>query len=193
MAYRELIIHLRKEGEEKIRQLWSNAEKEAELIRTEARNKTEDIKSEYRKEHARTAVEQEGMVIFDAHKTAKGIRLSAEKMLAERLFSLVLPVLHEIRNEKYKNVFATLAGEIPESNWSEVNVSPEDAALAEQYFPDARIRTDSTITGGLEVLGNDGKIQVVNTFEKRLEKAWEDILPVLVKDIHQETEGYEPH
>ena len=50
-----------------------------------------------------------------------------------------------------------------------------------------------TITGGMDAETADGAIRVVNTFEKRIERAWADLLPLLIKDVYQEaTDGPSP-
>ena len=43
-----------------------------------------------------------------------------------------------------------------------------------------------TITGGMDAAMEDGTIRVINTFEKRLELAWADLLPLLISDVYQE-------
>jgi vacuolar-type H+-ATPase subunit E/Vma4 len=193
MGYRELITHLRKEGEEKIQQLWLEAESKAEDIRKVAFKNAEDVRNEHRKKQTRSAGKQAESVIFDADKTAGKIRLTAQKDLADRMFNLARSVLKELRDAKYEEIFTGLAGEIPGSDWSEIRVHPDDTRLAGRYFPDAAILAESSMTGGLEALGNDGKTRIINTFEKRLEKVWDDMLPLLMKDIKKELAGRETH
>ena len=67
-----------------------------------------------------------------------------------------------------------------------MRVNPEDIELAKAYFPDSEIIPDGNISGGLDVLTGDGRIRVINTFEKRLERAWADMLPELIRDIYKE-------
>ncbi len=193
MGYRELITHLQKEGEEKIRQLWADTERKAEQIRKESMNRAEDIRSEFIKEQITNAGEQEENIIADSRKKAGAIGLSAEKALAERIYNISRSLLHTLRNEKYKDVFTSLCSEIPVSDWSEVRVNPQDRARAARCFPDSRIVNDDSISGGLDVMGNENKIRVINTLEKRLEKAWEDILPFIMKDASGELPDDDTH
>ena len=42
---------------------------------------------------------------------------------------------------------------------------------------------DPAITGGLKVMGGDGRLTVSNTLETRLERAWPDLLPAMVEEL----------
>jgi V/A-type H+-transporting ATPase subunit E len=64
-------------------------------------------------------------------------------------------------------------------------VNPADTDIAKRSFPEADIIADQNITGGMTVLLGNGEVQVSNTFEKRLEKAWEEIAPLIIKDIYR--------
>jgi vacuolar-type H+-ATPase subunit E/Vma4 len=41
------------------------------------------------------------------------------------------------------------------------------------------------ITGGLETISTEGEVRVVNTFEKRLERMWEEMLPEIMKEVKE--------
>jgi vacuolar-type H+-ATPase subunit E/Vma4 len=58
--------------------------------------------------------------------------------------------------------------------------------MAETHLPDSKIIPDYKITGGLEVFRENRKQHIINTFEKRLERAWEEILPFLIIDTYRE-------
>ena len=66
---------------------------------------------------------------------------------------------------------------------------PSSQALARDFFEDADIIVDSTIAGGMEVENKEKKIKVINTFEKRLEKAWPEMLPALLQTLYQELDA----
>jgi len=78
-----------------------------------------------------------------------------------------------------------MAAEIPPLPWKTVRVNPEDVGIARKHFPGAVIITDEGISGGMDVMTGDGKIRVINTLEKRLERAWGDILPHLMKEDYE--------
>ncbi len=186
MGHEELIASLRKEGEEKVRAVRDAAEAEAENIRAETAGKIGRLRDEFRNKEARLTKIQEDDVLSSAEKKVKTIMLSAEKSLSERLFNLSLPCLHELRMEGYENIFSALVREIPPVKWDEVRVHSADVGMARRYFPDSVIVPDDDISGGFEAALENGRRQIINTFKKRLERAWEEILPFLVIDTYKE-------
>ncbi|MEW6601620.1 MAG: V-type ATP synthase subunit E family protein, partial [Nitrospirota bacterium] len=74
----------------------------------------------------------------------------------------------------------------PAAAWDEVRVHSDDAVMARRYFPGAAVVADDQVSGGFEAAAENGRRHVVNTFEKRLERAWEEILPLLVIDAYRE-------
>ena len=186
MGYKELIESLHKEGEEKIRLQWVDVEAEAEQIRNETSRRIKEMKEEYGIKRQVAQKEQEVNILGEAKKKARSIRLLAENRLSDRLFLLALSCLSELRTGKYESIFDSLVKELPDTPWKEVKVCSEDLKLAAQYFTGAHVIPDKGITGGFLAYTEDKKIQVDNTFEKRLERRWEDILPVWIKDIVSE-------
>ncbi len=190
MGYRELIESLRKEGEEKINLLWSEAHDEAEKINAETSRRIEEIRERYKVSRENAVKVQEEAILSDVKTKERTIRLTAEKALSDRLFSVALTLLHELRNKKYVEVFTSLAGELADIKWQEIRVNPEDLSIAQEHFPYSNIIPDDTIAGGMEALKEGGKIHVINTFRKRLERAWEDILPLMISDVYKEISEY---
>ena len=190
MGYRELIESLRREAERKINQLWSECHTEAEKIRTESYRKVEQMREEYRSRQAQSMKECEETLLSEAENRARRIHLSAEKALSDRLFQVALSLLHGLRNEHYKDVFTSLVHELPDKGWDKVRVNPEDVGIAQGNFPGSDIIADATINGGFEASKGNGKVHVVNTFEKRLERGWEDIRPLIIGDIYREMRKY---
>jgi len=191
MGSRELIESLRKGGDDKIRLLWKEAESEADAIRADTVRKVAETREKHEKRLAAAADEAQGNVLSEAESEARALRLRAERTLAERFFSLALSQLKELRNDNYGNVFTMLAGEIPGLQWEKIRVSQQDSETAQHLFPESHIESDTGISGGLEAVSNDGKIRIINTFEKRLERAWEGILPLLIKDLYRESVTHE--
>jgi vacuolar-type H+-ATPase subunit E/Vma4 len=186
MGYTELVESLRREGEEKISQLWSEVKTEAEKIKAETSGRIKEMREEYRKSQEGAIREQEEVILSESKDKARMIRLLAEKTLLERLFPMAVSLLHELRKERYQDVFTLLAREFLDLQWEEVWVNPEDVETAREHFPDSKITSDDTITGGIKAMREDGKIYIHNTFEKRLERIWEDIQPSIIRDIYQE-------
>ena len=80
-------------------------------------------------------------------------------------------------------MFTSFAQELPRFIWKTIRVNPGDGALAREQFPDTEILFDKAITGGLEAISDEGEVKVVNTFEKRLERMWEEMLPEMMKEV----------
>jgi vacuolar-type H+-ATPase subunit E/Vma4 len=189
MGCEELIGSLRRSADEKVRIIWQEAEDEAGKIKEEFRRKLSELDEESLKSQLSAAGAEAEEIMSAATDKARMIGLSSQTMLSERLFRLVSASLPLLRNSEYEDVFSAMAGELPRLSWQRVRVNPADVHLAEEYFPGADIIADETITGGMAAMVEAGKIRVINTFEKRLERAWVDILPCLMRDIHDEVSG----
>lgn len=183
MGFRELINALRKEGDEKIMAIWHEAETEAERIRADAANKIAEMIQQHSRMQALSVKEQTYAILLDSEKKARIIRLQSERELSMRLYQLAVDLIHVLRDERYSDVFDRLVQELPVYKWAIVRVGPEDVEMAVKYFSDSEIIPDSSITGGLEAIAEGGKIKVVNTFEKRLERCWPEMLPELIHDV----------
>jgi len=190
MGHEELIASLRKEGEEKVLALRNETGAEAENIRVKTAVEIKRLREEFRKKEAGLTKTQEDDILSAAEKKARVIMLAAEKSLSDRLFRLSMSCLHELRRDGYEDIFSALAREIPSAKWDEVRVHPSDAGMARRYFPEAGIVPDDYISAGFEAATENKKRHVINTFEKRLERAWEEILPFLVIDTYKETSRY---
>jgi vacuolar-type H+-ATPase subunit E/Vma4 len=185
MGHQELIASLQKEAGDKISLIREETEKAIEKIKTELSGRIGQLKEEYRKKEAADISEHEENIGLEAAQSMRGIRLSSEKRLSNRLLLLARSCLHTLRDEHYRTVFASLVKELPHGTWSEANVNPEDMALAREHFPDSEVHGDIRIIGGFVAVLEKGKICVTNTFEKRLERAWEDVLPLIMRDAYE--------
>jgi V/A-type H+-transporting ATPase subunit E len=122
--------------------------------------------------------------LSEAEKKARLINIAEDLKLAERLYRMSQASLCKLRNRDYQGSFRIMAEELPPLPWMTVRVNPEDAGLAQEHFPEAGIIIDDNISGGMDVMTDDGKIRVINTLEKRLERAWGDILPHIMKEFY---------
>jgi vacuolar-type H+-ATPase subunit E/Vma4 len=186
MGCEELIGALRRSADEKVRLIWKEAEDEAGKIREEASRKISELREDYVKTQSSAAGTEAEKILSAAADKARMTGLSSQKILSDRVFLLALSCLPLLRNEGYGDVFSDIARELPRFPWQRVRVNPDDRHLAKEYFPGAEILADENIVGGVDAMVEAGKIRVINTFEKRLERAWVDILPGLIKDIHKE-------
>jgi vacuolar-type H+-ATPase subunit E/Vma4 len=186
MGYEELIESLYKECEDRIRSLWKEVEVEAEKMKVAKSGRLEQMRAEYGVTLKREVASQEEKVLAKAGIEARKIKLAVEKALSDRLYSLAASSLHGLRSGRYTREFEALVKELPAVQWDEVRIHPEDKEIAGACFVDSRISADNRITGGFEVRREEGKIRINNTFEKRLERAWEDLLPLLIRDVYRE-------
>jgi V/A-type H+-transporting ATPase subunit E len=182
MGCKELIASLKAAGDERLKSLRAEAEQEAAKVRAESARRIDALRDEHARKHAVEAERQADALLAGANAAVRAIGLKAERGLAERLYGAAQSSLHTLRNEGYPGVFAGFARELPGLAWRTVQVNPADAALARGQFPDAEVQVDPGIAGGLVVETEDGRVRVVNTFEKRLERLWEEMLPAIMKD-----------
>lgn len=184
MGYKELIEALREEGEKKVKEIWREAEAGAEKIMKETESKIDELKREYERRFSLEAEKKRTSMLSEAAKEASRMRLDAEEYLSKRLFKVALEMLQSLRKEDYREVFNSLLREIPNSDWVTVRVNPEDVVLAQSLLPGAKVISDDSIIGGFVIFNSDGNI-ITNTFEKRLERLWPEILPEILKTIRE--------
>lgn len=182
MSYRELIDALQRECEEKVRKIWQEAEAEAERVRADASKRIEEAREGRDKSQSSALKVMTESILSEASGSARASRLVAEKELSDRLYGIALNSLHHLRGEGYKDIFSMLVNELPQCNWEEVKVNPQDRVFAETFFPEDEVVTDPAVTGGLEATGKEG-LRVVNTLEKRLERIWSEILPEMTGEV----------
>jgi V/A-type H+-transporting ATPase subunit E len=187
MGGEELIESLRKEASEKMREIREEAEKEAERMREDVSLRLEALQQD--EAAGRSSGEEPARVLLDAQNRVRMIRLSSEDRLSGRLYSLAASSLHMLRAQGYGDIFHRLALELPSHVWRNVRVNPEDSGLAKKFFPDAEIIADSNVTGGMEVEAEGGGVRIINTLEKRVERAWPLMLPLLMDDIYRKVTG----
>jgi vacuolar-type H+-ATPase subunit E/Vma4 len=185
MGCKELIESLRAAGEGKVRELQAEAEREAEHIRAEAASRIAALREGHARERRAAEARQSEVILAGASSEVRRIRIRSERALADRLESLARTSLHTLRNVGYGDVFASFVRELPRLDWKAVRVNPSDIALAKEHFPDAAVAPDPAISGGFEVRSENDRISVVNTFEKRLERRWEEMLPEIMRSVQE--------
>ena len=186
MGCKELIESLRVAGDERIKTMRLEAEQEAERVRAEARRKIAGVRADHAAKRSAAAAAHAEKFLAEANGTVRQKRLLAERALADRLYGLARSSLPALRNVGYRDMFTSFKQELPRFTWKTIRVNPADEALAREQFPDIEIRFDKAITGGLEVVSDEGQVKVVNTFEKRLERMWEEMLPEIMKEAMEQ-------
>jgi V/A-type H+-transporting ATPase subunit E len=188
MGCKELIESLRRAADERIKLIWKEAEGEADKIRAEVSHRLDQLRENSSRTESLAATAAQVAAVSEANNRSRTNLLTAEKALSDRLFSVALSSLHRLRNSGYQEAFGEMARELPPLAWKTVRVNPADVGLAKSIFTGAEIIPDKTIAGGVDAMTDGGKIRVINTFEKRLERAWVDMLPGLLKETYDAIE-----
>ena len=172
MGQPELEAALRRDGDNKARDIWGRVEKEAQRLRTEQQADLQRL------QHA-TEAERETQIstldrgqLAEAEQRAQRCRLDAEENLANRLRGLSETQLERMAADGGAELFHGLAEEIPDHHWQRVLVNQRDLQRAKKRYPHAEIEVTEDIVGGLIVQVEDGRIQIENTLRKRLQHIW---------------------
>ena len=186
MGCGELIDSLRSIAGEKVLALQRESELEAERIRADASGRVARMRAEFAEKLSGEAARTIARACAEAGARARTLRLAAEHKLAKRLLLAGVASLQHLRTMDYEANFARMTQELPVLAWKIVRVHPDDGDRARSYFPEAKIIFDNDITGGVDVMTEGEGIRVVNTLEKRLERAWPDMLPDLIAEARRE-------
>jgi vacuolar-type H+-ATPase subunit E/Vma4 len=189
MSYEKLIDVLLQDGSEKIREIWREAETKAKEILAEKERKINEIKKRYEQLIQDAVKEQIDAINLDAEKEAKRIKLIAQQKFFKKLYDLSLSMLYLLKEERYRDIFRALSNEIPEYKWDKVFVNEQDISIAKEIFPTLKVIVDNKISGGFIVMTENEDICIDNTFEKRLQRAWIDIIPQLMMEIQDVTKN----
>ncbi len=184
MGCKELIESLRRAADERIRLIWKDAEGEADKIRAEVSHRLDLLRESNSRTESLAAIAAQVAAVSEANNRSRINLLTAEKALSDHLYSIALSSLQRLRNSGYQEAFRKMAQELPPLAWKTVRVNPADVSLAKGSFAGAEIIPDKMIAGGVDAMTDGGKIRVINTFEKRLERAWVDMLPGLLKETY---------
>lgn len=185
MNCEELIGSLWQEAEKKISAIIREAGEEETRINKEALLRISRLREESQQRCSLASARQTEEALSEAEKKARLINFEEDLRQAERLYRISHASLRKLRNRDYQGSFRLMLKELPPLDWETVRVNPEDTGLAQEHFPKAGIIPDDNISGGMDVMTADGKIRVINTLEKRLERAWGDILPHMIKEFHE--------
>ena len=183
MGRDELVAALRLQSEEKIASQWEEARAKTREIRKEREDRLSRLREELAASRREAARDEAETVLRQAEGEIRDRTLRTEREVSERLYRMAIGLLPELRGENDEKSFRSLSEELPPFQWSVVRVNPADVGLARTLFPDADVAGDEHIAGGLEAASDGDRVRIVNTYEKRLERAWEELLPRLLRDV----------
>lgn len=176
--------------EDILRALEEKAEVNIEAIKTEAQQRVKEIMAEVEGEAARTRrlrlkkVEdmirsESTSVVYSASLKAKKELIKAQEETVDEAFRIAEQRLSELHQEEnYPRILEALLDECLEYLSGEIvfQVRREDRALldgimAKKQLPYRISDTPLEVSGGLIASSADGDVNVLNTFESRLDKA----------------------
>lgn len=186
MTIPTLIESLRRKANEDAAAFWQKARADAEAYRAGRNRAAAEQRARAAQALSASSSDFARVANAEAERTARAARASAKAALAGRLYGLAVQALPSFRDDRYAELFAALAAELPSRTWQRVTVNPADEALARSLFSNADVVCDPAIAGGLAAEAEEGRIRVSNTLEARLAAAWPEIVPPLMKEILEE-------
>lgn len=192
MGSRELIDSLWKSAREKAAMIHAEAEGSAKQYEEELIRKTEKLRADHERQVSVVTASRAAALFAETKRLILNERLMAEKKIADRLLDIARDLLPSLRSHDREAVFRSLLREIPDLGWGMVRVHPDDTGLALRHFPGAVITGDTAITGGIHLSTKDMTKEVINTFEKRLERMWDTLLPDMMQEAIRRTVYAEP-
>ena len=180
MGLEELLNTLKKNEQKQIDDIWQAAKSEAETLRKQVADATADITKNHADQLASACQKSMRSIFSETEVKAREKKLFAYQAFDQALQNAAIKQLPALREQNYEKVFANLVNELPESQWEKIVVNPADLELAAKFFAANIIHSDSAISGGLIAVTTNGKIIVDNSFEKRLERKWFQILPSII-------------
>jgi vacuolar-type H+-ATPase subunit E/Vma4 len=183
MARQPLVDAIRREAEAEVAATWEKARAEVEACEAGCARAIATARREASTIVAAKAAAIDNAATHGAEKEARRIQAIASAALAGRLHTLAVAMLPRLRTADYPEHFAALAQELPARTWQRVIVNPADEALARAFFPSAQIDRDATVAGGLIVETDEGRVRVDNSLRTRLDAAWPDLLPALMRSV----------
>ena len=186
MTREGLIEALRRKATDDVEGLWRDTHAEGDALRAAAK---QEVESERAALAAQTAAAGRRAALAGhaaAERKARDEHMRVVGELGERLYALARDELRTLGAQGAEALLTALAAELPSYEWQRVRVRPADVSVAQRLFPNAAVEGEPAIAGGLSAEADQGRVEVDNTLEARLDSAWPDLLPELVRDIMKE-------
>jgi V/A-type H+-transporting ATPase subunit E len=175
------------------------AKSKAKEITSEAENKAEELKAGIVEAGKRDAEREKQRIVANAKLQARKIRLDAKEDVIKEAFKAAEDRLKKISSsEGYSSVLASLIKEAQAVVRGDVEIivrKDDSKVLTPAYITKLSIDTKSKIEissatvdtiGGAIVKAKDGKTEVNNTIEMRMERMRGDIRPRVAKALFAE-------
>jgi len=189
MGRDELIAALKQKAADEKQAIWRQAEQDAAAAKREAADERQRLERQ-RLEKVR---QQEQALTRQLNRRVarrlQAARLRTQQRLAERLERLARQLLAELPTNERRQAWATLADELPQRRWQRVRVHPDDSDAARSRYPDSQVEEDAALGGGLVAIEADEALLIDNSFERRRQRLWPQLLGLLLARLGKESEG----
>lgn len=189
MGESELKTALQRDGEAQIRDFWQSAEATVTDRRSEFEAELTRLRAKTDQQIQAEVDVLRNTLLFEAQAVAMGCRLHEEAALAERLLLLARQSLALLANHDRDTLWQALCEELPTADWTVLTVDPADRQRGVHSFPAASITSEETLGGGLIAATADGMIRIDNSLNRRLMRAWPDLLPKLLAELRQRVDN----
>lgn len=190
----KIIARIEEDARAEVERILSEAKAQAEEIRSEAEAKAKTEKAEIISRGKREAEQERARIIANAKLRARKALLDAKEEVIKEAFSRAEKALEEVtKEERYPGILKKLILEATESIGGDVEIlaRKEDRKILNRSFlaevsREAKVKvalakdTISSI-GGVVVRGKDGRAEVDNTFETRLERVSSELRSSVAK------------
>jgi V/A-type H+-transporting ATPase subunit E len=178
MAYENLLKSVEESEQERERELWEKAQKQAGEIRADAKRQAGEIQKNAVQEAEKSATIERNKQLYLTKGEIKEQALRRRETIFTAAFDQAGQRLSELRQDpKYPVIFEKLAHEATGAMSDRpflVHVDKRDEELCRKTLAAMNIRcdvlTDLQCMGGLVVRSPDGLITISNTIESRLER-----------------------
>ena len=188
MSREKLTEALLDKRDDRARSLWHEVEQQADRYRQEAKDRCAEQRLEAERRHEAKLGQQRDRLDSRTAKRRRRTRLLAEEIFSSQLRQLALEQLQVLLTEDRAGSIQFLSAELPERDWQQVIVHPDDQKQAAKLFPGCTILTDPALFGGVIASTADGTICVDNSLIRRLDQAWPELCGSLLDEL-QSREG----
>jgi vacuolar-type H+-ATPase subunit E/Vma4 len=185
----ELLNTLKKNEQKQIDDIWQAAQNQAEILRTQVAEAITQSTKSHAEQLASACQKSMRSIFLETEIKTREKKLYAYQALDQALRNAAILQLPQLREHNYEETFADLVAELPERQWEKIVVNPGDLDLAGKFFAADIVHPDAAISGGLVAVTANGRIIVDNTFEKRLERKWQQILPAIIAELEKRYEN----
>ena len=188
MSREKLTEALLDKRDARARELWQDVEQQADRYRQEAEDRCSEQRLDAERRHEAKLGQQRDRLDSRTGKRLRRTRLFAEEIFSTQLRQLALELLQGLLTADRAGSLQRLAAELPERDWQQVTVHPDDQKQAAQLYPGCTVLTDPALLGGVIASTSDGDISVDNSLIRRLDQVWPELCGSLLDEL-QSREG----